>query len=409
MAVSLPDVIGEYVASSERYQTDGVQYAGYFEPAQIAPEEVANLFLFVQNTLNVPQTLVLKFALPTTKGLFNKQPMFQVAQPAVQVKLEAAEAGLLTLPVTTTGHVEAGEHEVTVLLQATAKSKGQRVRPAKSESKLSQSLIDSPVGLNLVSTLGASFVEKQVKKAGFLLTVEGDPRPPERAPRLQHEYEVLWQQKDMEVFNKAIQEINAREIKLKNELTLDALYVNLYAESVARFADSSLPLRIGEAIMLAKILTYSCQYFLSHPNRRNGLLVPIWERALTIDTDTTHTLDMIRSLGYYHLLKLAVMISFNLVSQAVGRHFWSLAERQAVAHHIAETLEAGNPVDVEFLYLPLLMGGTSIASKLKFEGEDPAHSLALMRKAREARLDLFTDPDMVQAGKVYDHILKKAL
>ncbi len=52
MAVSYPDIISEYTDSSDRFETGGLQYAGYFEPAKVAPEQVANLFLFLQNTLN---------------------------------------------------------------------------------------------------------------------------------------------------------------------------------------------------------------------------------------------------------------------------------------------------------------------------------------------------------------------
>ena len=69
MAVFLPDIIGEYVNSPERYATGGVQYVGYFEPNTIAPEQIAHLFLFLQNTLNAPLTVNFKINVPHT-GFF---------------------------------------------------------------------------------------------------------------------------------------------------------------------------------------------------------------------------------------------------------------------------------------------------------------------------------------------------
>ncbi|MBI1880492.1 MAG: hypothetical protein HYR94_20125 [Chloroflexi bacterium] len=410
MAVFYPDIIGEYIDNPERFETGGMQYTGYFEPSKIAPEQVANLFLFLQNTLNVPLIVNFRAGIPQTTGLFSGgKPMLKVIEPIFQLKLASAEAGLLTLPVTTTQHVKEGEQTLILELKVNSEGRGQTIRPAQSRSKLSQGLIDSPVGLNLVSTLGSVYNAKSVKKATFSVKVRGEPDPPERAPRLKHTYQTIWVEDNAQFFNQAIQEINLRQVKLQNELILEGLYTTLYAESVSRFADSGLPLRIGEAITLAKILTYSCQYFLSNPDRYNGLLVPMWERAFEEGLDTTNALDVIRSAGYTHLLKLALAISFGLIAEAVGRQFWPLQERQAVISFVAANIESGQELDPEFLYLPLLMAGTHIAHKIRLEGEDVQHSLALMKKARAARKGLFLDEDMAQASQIFNQIMKKAL
>ncbi len=410
MAVSYPDVIGEYVDNPERFETAGLQYVGYFDTPTIAPEQVSNLYLFVQNTVNTPITVTLKAESPQTGGLFGGgRPMLQVNEPALQLKLARAEAGLLIWPVTATDQTKAGQHSFTIEPKVVGESQSQRLRPAQAQSKLEATLIDSPVGLNLVSTLGATFTAKPVKKATFSLKIEGAPAPPERAPKLNHTYQTIWTEENAQFFNQAIQEINSRRVKFTNELTTEALFTTLYAESVDRFADAGLPLRIGEAITLAKILTYCCQYFLNQPDYYLGLLAPMWERAFEAEANTTDALEIIRSVGYAHLLKLTIALSFGLVAQAVGRQLWPLNERQAVAGFITDNIETGQPIDPEFLYLPLLMAGTYISSKIKLPDEDVYHSLALMKKAREARADLFLDEDMAQADQIYKQILKKVL
>ena len=411
MAVSFPDIIGEYFISPERFETDGVQYAGYFEPTKIAPQQVANLYLFLQNTLDVPIEVNFQATMPRVgSGLFSSgKPVLRVDKPVVQLQLTEAEAGLLTLPVTTTEEAQSGEYMLTLELKVAAKGRGKRVRPSQGQSRLGKSPIDNTVGLNLAGSLGVTFVEKSVKKATFPLEIAGQPQPSERAPKLQHNYETIWTKDQVDIFNQAIHELNLRQVKLHNELTAEALYATLYGESTARFADAGLPLRIGEAIILAKILTYSAQFFLSNPDRRNGLLVPMWERALDANADTTDALQVIRTVGYYHLLKLSLAMSFGLVARTVGRQLWSLDERQAVTTHIADSIETGQTLDVDFLYLPLLMAGTLITNKFTLEGEDPGHSLALMKKAYEARPNLFVEDDMAQASKVYSHILKKTM
>jgi hypothetical protein len=408
MTISYPDVIGEYIDNPDRFETAGIQYTGYYEPAQIAPEQVSNLYLFVQNTVNVPLTVNVKAELPQTGGLFSGgRTMLKVMEPLFQFKLASAEAGLLTLPVTTTQHVKEGEHTLNLEFKVTGE-RGQRIRPPQSQSKLERTFIDNPVGLNLVGTLGATFTAKPVKKAGFPLKVAGKPNPPERAPRLKYSYETIWVEENNQFYNQAVQEINLRQVKFKNELTTEALYATLFAENTTRFADAAMPLRVGEAILLSKIFTYSAQYFLTHPDRYNGLLVPMWEQALAQQADTTQPLEVIRTVGYQHLLKITLAVSFGLVAQAMGRQIWPLHERQAVINYIVENIEAGQQMDPEFLYLPLLMAGVYICHKLKLPDEDTTHSLALVKQARTARKDLFLDEDMAEANQVFNQILKMA-
>lgn len=408
MAVSYPDAIGEHVASPERYHTGGLQYVGYFEPNKIAAGQVTNFFFFLQNMVNVPMKVTIKLGLPQSGFFWSRKPLLRVLQEQIEVSLKAAEAGLLTLPVTTTNHTGDGTHALTVEIKVATQGRGERIRPAKSTSRLETKIIDSMVGLNLVSSLGATYQEKSAKKAKFSLTIAGKKKSPTQAS-LKYSYDKIWHTDDAKVFNKAIQEIHNRRAKLKSALDVETLYANLYGETVKRFANVGLPLRIGEAIVLAKMLTYTCQYFLSSPERVNGLLLPIWERALALEADTSESLDVIRLLGYHHLLRLSIAVSFGIIGRATGGQLWSLEERQAVAAHIADTVEIGDPLDIDFVYLPLLMAGTQISKQLVLPDEDVNNSLALLRQARQARPDLFKDKEMAKANQVYNQIMQKAL
>ncbi len=410
MAIFYPDIIGDYLNTPQRFETGGLQYAGYFEPDTIPAGQLTQLFLFLQNTLNVPITINFQVDLPKTGGFLRaKNPLLQIEKPNITLELAPAEAGLYSLPVTTTSHTTQAEHALTFNTKVTPKGRGKRIRPPQATSQLDNMLIDNPIGLNLVPALGATYAEKSVKKAQFTLKIAGKPEPLQRAPKLQATYESIWKEENIQSFNKAVQEINSRQVKLKDDLNVEKLFVNLYGESVSRFADAGVPLRIGEAIVLAKILTYSCHYFLSSPKRANGLLLPIWEQALAENANTTDVLQLFRTVGYHHIIRLAVAISFGLIAKSTGRQQWSLDERQALAAHVAECLETGQNLDLDFLYLPLLMGGTEIATKVKLQGEDLPHTLALMKTARDERKRLFTDQDMEKADKIYNRILQKAL
>ena len=410
MAMSYPDIIGDYLTSTERLAFGGVHLAGYYEPDSIAPGEMTNLYLFIQNNLNVPVVGKISIDVPKTGGFLRaKHPMFAVQSSEINIELTPAEAGLLTLPVATTDHIKTGNHSLSLTVKASPTSRGTRIRPQKATCKLDTVLIDSPMGLDLVSSLGSTYSEKSVKKAQFPLKIEGTPKVMARAPKLNHTYEKIWVEENYKSFSDAIQELNSRQVKLKDELTVEKLYVNFYGESVARFADCGMPMRIGEAITMAKILTYSAQYFLSSPKRSNGLLVPIWERANLQEVNTTDALNVIRTVGFHHVIRLASAVSFGLIAKAVGQQHWSLNERHAVANHIADSLDKGQAIDLEFMYLPLLIAGTQIGTKVKMQGEDVKHSVSLMKAARNERKILFADDDMARAEKIYNQIIKKAL
>ncbi|MDX1520339.1 MAG: hypothetical protein R3264_01770 [Anaerolineae bacterium] len=410
MAESYPDIMGEFISQPERFQAGGVQFGGQFDPDTIAPGQASELYVFFQNTLDTPVTIQIKIEVPKKGGFFGGgKPMLKIGAPQLELKMDAAEASLLSLPVATTEHTKAGQEELTFELKVKPNGRGQRIRPAKFQSSLDPKLIDEPAGLNLVSSMGATFVEKAVKKATFPLTLEGDPQPVKAPATLKHSFRSMWTKEQLKTYSRATQEINKRQEKLKSAFTTGALYASLYSESVAKFADAGLPLRVGEAIALAKILTYCCQYFLSSPKRINGLLVPIWERAIDAEFDTTDGLRTLRIVGFNHILKLAIMMSFGLVAQAAGRQIWSIEERQGVTQHLANNIEIGETTEEDFLYLPLMMGGTLVSNKVKIEGENVRHSLALLEKAYEARPRLFLDSEMAEVEKLFAQLLQKAV
>jgi hypothetical protein len=409
MILSYPDVMGEYLTARERLATGGVQYAGYFEPGVAAPGQMVNLFVFLQNVLSIPLTIQFELILPREGGFFGGgEAALEVEELEFELKLLPAEAGLLTIPVMVTAEAKQKKYTLILVPKTKMEGRGERVRAEKSQSTLEGRFIDSLVGLNLVGALGANFVEKVVKQGEFVLEVSGEEEQSEQQP-LKYSYQTLSTQKEINIFNHAIHELNLRRVKFNTELTAEALFVTLLGASTVKLAEAGLPLRLGEAITLAKILTYTCQYFLDSPARYNGLLLPIWERALEGSYDTTDALDVVCTVGYYHLLKLSVALSFGIIAEFAGRQMWSLEERQGVIEFIADNIETGQPLELDFLYLPLLIAGTHISRQLVMEGEDIAHSLSLMKAAYETRSKLFADSEMSQIKNVYNAILQKAM
>jgi hypothetical protein len=85
-----------------------------------------------------------------------------------------------------------------------------------------------------------------------------------------------------------------------------------------------------------------------------------------------------------------------------------LVERQAVASYIADSIEDGQELEEDFLYLPLMIAGIQIFDKFKLDGENVNETLALMKAASEARPDLFAAEEMAQANKILQLVLKSS-
>jgi len=74
-----------------------------------------------------------------------------------------------------------------------------------------------------------------------------------------------------------------------------------------------------------------------------------------------------------------------MLRHQLGHDIWTLEEQLAVTDLVADRVERGGALPAEFLYLPLLLGGLMIASKVQMPGEDPGQSLDLFAKARQQR------------------------
>ncbi len=410
MADFFPDIMGEYLSEEERFETDNIQFGGHFEPAAVAPGGMTSLYLFLQNTLDAPIKVGIQIDVPKTSGLFRGgKPILEVGESIIRFEMGPGEAGLLTLPASTTRHAKSGQYELGFTLQAEAQEDGERIRPTSSRSQFDIKLIDDPVGLDLAASLGTTYTAEEVQKASFTIKVEGDAQEPSSAQALEHGYQVIWEKAQLDFLVHAQHEVKLRQAKLKEELMTEPLYIAMYSESVNRFADMGIGLRIGEAILIAKILTFTCELFLTSPKRMGGLLIPIWERAVDGGIDTTDPFQVIRWAGYTHILKLGIATSFGLIAQTIGQQPWSLEERQAVSHHLVDNIEIGEPTEFDFIYLPLMLGGALVSNKLQMDGEDLQHTAALVYKAYKSRDEIFSDDEMKQAKRVFETALKRLL
>ena len=413
MEIEYPDILSEYVPAQDRLENNGLQFICQLEPHVVAPGELTALVIYLQNALDVPLQVAIRVHVPSSKemrrgrsGPLPRPVRFTLLESEMSLAVEAAEMGLLRIPLQIDPATEQGEYGVRCSLAVTPQGRGSRIRPLESQGRLGRTILKDTVGLGLAAAVGVGYIGVPATQVTATITVAGAAEHPPEVD-LNPTFVSLWTPEELTVQQKALQEINDRRIHILEQLQIEPMYVALLEESETAFKEMNVPLRVGERIFLAKILTYTAQYFLENVNRQDALLIPIWSDALRNDLSTNDYLAMVTQVGYDRLLRLAIALSFALVSETLGREPWTIEEQRAVADLVLNCASRGESLPIEFLYLPLLLGGLVVAHKMHMPDEDVGHSLQLLARAQSDRTEAF-DEELQELNQIFGTLLKSA-
>lgn len=391
-----PDVLGDYVGGGRRWETWGVQFVWRMVPQPALPGDVVWLFIPMQSEWDVPITLTVHLELPRGRARSTQEPLFQ-AQRDTEVPLERLEVGELRLPIYVHPETPPGRHSLEVVLRSTAPAqRGERVRPSKKAGQVDAKAFPFVEGLGLAQTIGVDYSAEARQKFRENLEVLDEPAAKGRPPAdLTPIFATYWTGEDWEAQAAAQQEVNSRRPYLVTELAPQTLFPLLLDEARRRFEATHLPLRIGEALMIAKALTLTVQHFLSRPERQDGLLVPLVQAARAEGASTLDPKRLLCQVGFPRLVRLGAALAFGLLRSALGEDPWTLEEQQAVTDLLGKRMAEPGPLGVEFAYIPLVLGGVLVNRMVVMPGEDPQQTLALARRAVVSRgKDLEVVPEL---------------
>lgn len=391
MSSEYPDVLGDLIEARQRYEVNGVHYMAALKPAIIAPGETTNLHIWLQSCWDMPAQTAITVHLPTQPS----SPTFTVIQNRTDVPLAPAEVGQVIIPVASAAEIEPGEYIVPVTIGTQFETRGLYIRSQQNEGFMGDTLLNFTTGMALSTTVGLGFVAHTLPEQELHLRVEG-PSQPGEPPDLTPTYISHWTVDDLLIQGKARQHINDQRLYLQPQLTRQAIFAAFLEESQQRFKDAALSLHIGEAVFLSKILTHTTEYFLQRPDWQDVILIPAYTLAYRYNLPTNNPVFLIVRADYARLARLAIALSFGLLRQRLKRDVWTMDEQLAVTDLVADRVERGGALPAEFLYLPLLLGGLMVASKVQMPGENLAQSLNLLQTARQQRAaDLDENPELV--------------
>ena len=400
MSSEYPDALGDIVEARQRFDVNGVHYLLSLEPGTVSPGEPALLRAWLQSCWDVPTVVSLTIDLPVEPA-----PWMTVIQRRTDVPLETGEVGEVTIPIATSPDTSPGEYTVLVTLGTKQEMRGLYVRGQKKQGLLGDSLLTFTTGMGLAATLGLGYKARTQAEQPLLLKVHGAAQRGQE-PDLTPTYRSHWTVADLAIQGKARHYVNDQRLYLLPKLTREALYRVFLEESRERLLDAGIELQVGEAIFLAKVLTFAVEYFLKRPAWQDAVLVPAYALAYRYQLEMDDPVFLIARADYARVTRLAISLSFGLLRQLLKRDAWTLEEQMAVADLVADRVERGGTLSVEFLYLPLLLGGLIVAQQVEMPGEDLKESLELVDQARqERRSELAENPELV---KIFDRITKIA-
>lgn len=406
MEIEYPDILGEITPARQRYEARAVQYVGLPSRDTVAPGEATELVFFLQSVVNVPMDVTLRLSVPVrTGGLRSRPSQLKIGEAETTVPLEPAEVGELRIPIQTSAETPSTTYDIKLEIMGTPKASAHRIRAQQSTGRLGETILRDTVGLSLASTIGVGFTAKPNTKLSFKLNVTGEEGKAQEVD-LAPTFTSLWTMKDWDLQCRAGREVNERRVHIVPHLVPQAIYVPLLDEGRKRFAEAGIELHVGEAITLAKILTHTVNYFMRNADLQDGLLIPIYMQAYLHDLPTDNATWLVAEAGYSRVIRLAIALSFALVESALKRQPWLPEEQRALADLVIGNLESSQPLPVEFLYLPLLMGGALVRREVVMEGEDPQQSLQMLARAKKERAEDFKG-EAAETGQLFDSLLAR--
>jgi hypothetical protein len=406
VAIEYPDILGEVTPARQRFEAGAVQYVSSLSREAMASGEVTELVLFLQSVVDAPMEVTLKLNVPMRVGGLRSRPtQLQIGELETTVPLKPAEVGELRIPIQTSVETPLTTYEIKFEITGTPQASANRIRAQQNTGRLGETILRDTVGLSLASTIGVGFTARPANKLSskFKVTDEGEST---QEIDLSPTFTSIWTLEDWDLQHRASREVNERRAYIMPYLAPEAIYVPLLDESRNSFADAEIVLHVGEAIALAKILTRTVSYFTRNADLQDGLLIPIYMRAYVHNFPTDNATWLVSEFGYSRIVRLAMALSFAMVETTIKRQPWLLDEQRALVDLVIGNLESGQPLPVEFLYLPLLMGGALVMREVAMEGEDPRQSLQMLAQAKKERAENFTG-EATETGELFDYLIAR--
>jgi hypothetical protein len=402
-----PDVLGA-ITGGARISMNELQFALGLFPQYAYLKQPLEVILILQNM--VDQNMQVRVAVNLPPQDQRGHPLVvDIPRKMLTLGLRPGEVGVLRMPIVPLPPTTPGTQiPVRVAVRYRTARPGRAVRPPTGGAPPTM-LSVSPFRLQVLRDV--AFSAQAWNQSNEIVTAFFDiaPKTPKKMPDppadLKPQYEALWTHEAMESEQGSVEARVEDAQRVAVGLTRTAVYPALLEAVEERFASRDLPLHPGEAMAIAKLMTYTLDEGLTHEpgfSEEDSRWFHTLCQVLAYD-ETVEDWDR-GSLAVRYLFEAvlydAVLLGFALIQSRVKDDLGTREERIEYANRLLMWYAGQIPADWSFVYLPLVMGGVVINELVTLKTDNPWHMLYALREAQKGRARLFTG----EAVAIFDHM-----
>lgn len=406
-----PDVLGA-VADKNRIFNNDLQFAVGIFPKQAFINQPIEVVVLLQNMVDQNMQVKVAIQLPTA----DKQghPII-VDTPKAQISLglRPGEVGVLRMPIVANPPSPPGQgYPIRVAVRYRTPKDGARVRPPDGGPPPSVLGI-SPFKLQVLRDV--NFAARQWNESADIITVTFDlvaKRLPASTQELKPRYETLWTAEDMVEEEKLVSEYIDEARRLATHLVDGSSFPDLLPAVKERFALRGMPLHPGEARAIAKMMAYTVD---EAPNLEMSIKFEgtRWFRALcqvlAHDPDIVEDLrrgEIFAKYMFDAIIFDAIGFGFKVLQPKVKENLGNLEERLNYANRILVWLAGQGQPDLNYVYLPLVLGGVVVNRLVRYSREEsPWAMVDELYEAHAGRLRLEVPDETVLIFNILQQLL----
>ncbi len=399
-----PDVLGA-ITGGARISMNDLQFALGLFPQRTYLNQPIEVIVILQNMVDQNMQVRVSVNLPP-EDKRGYPLVVDIPRKMVTLGLRPGEVGALRLPIVPLPPTAPGtQFPVRVAVRYRTARPGRPVRPPSGGAPPTMLSI-SPFKLQVLREV--AYAAQAWNQSNEIVTAFFDIAPkimPDLRGNLKPLYESLWTH---EAMHSEIQSVEAHiedAQRVATGLTRTAVYPALLEAVDERFASRSLPLHPGEAMAIAKMMTYTLDGgltqepgFSEEESRWFQTLCQVLAHDETVEDWDRGTLA-VRYL-FDAVLYDAVLLGFWLIQPRLKDDLGSQAERIDYANRLLLWYAGQLPADWSYAYLPLVMGGVVINQLATLKTDNPWLMLYALREAQKGRARLFTGERVV----IFEHM-----
>lgn len=394
--LTYPDVLG-MLSAGARLNTEAVQAAMGIYPTKVAPGQSFEILILLQNIYDQKSEGTVAVHVPKKDSAGNPLSIF-IAQEHIHVSLGPGEVGMLHIPVTPQIGTPPAEHYPVSVSLDIHKPRGKIIRDPSGGrvpgippmSPLRMSILRNEVGFGanqrsantrMLNTLTGGF--GVVNGAITVKTANYTPR-----------LESLWDASKLAEDQERYGLIEARTFQISTGISRVTIYEPLINEVERRFNLVNFPLLPGEAILIAKVMTYALEDgFQIEPGF--NVTESRWFQRLAAFIDDPDTMESPSRLARYLFIGTihdAVRLGYYMIERTIQDVYKYKTERLgtpddhlAQANRLVDALEGRLPLNLSLVYMPLMLAGLMLHSSVRIPIENLWDTLEAAKQAWQTR------------------------